>query len=109
MTVKGWWEMPVYVHEGVLPARKLFIRRKDIILAAVNKEGGAHVDAKPDPDYEQLAAVGALDMYASKMTLANGETMYLPPLRDAPFIYLRQMAFEVLESAALRQLLSPYY
>jgi hypothetical protein len=50
MTVKGWWEMPVYVHEGVLPARKLFIRRKDIILAAVNKEGGAHVDAKPDPD-----------------------------------------------------------
>jgi len=109
MSVQDWWEMPVYVHDGVPPVPSLYLRRTDIILAAANKEGGAHIDRKPNPDYELLASAGALDMYSRDVGLANGTTVRLPPLRDAPFIYLRQMAFEVLESAALRCLLSPYY
>ncbi len=104
--------MPVYVSRtdtGIrmagAPDRNIFIRRKDLILGAANKDGGAHVDADLDPDYEFLASVGALHMYADEVHLANGKTVRLPPLKDAHLVYLRQMGYEVLKSLDLRMLL----
>lgn len=117
VSVKDWWEMPVYVsrNDGRLvmagsladtTGRNWIIRRKDIILGAANKDGGAHVDADLRPDYEQLAASGALRMYETKIGLANGETVRLPPLKDAHLIYLCTMGHEVLQSPDLYALLS---
>lgn len=82
------------------------IRRKDIILGAANKDGGAHVDAELAPNYEQLSNSGALRMYEMEISLTNGETVHLPPLEDAHLIYLRQMGHEVLQSPDLWILLS---
>ena len=85
------------------------IARKDIILGAVDKEGGAHVDEKPAPDYERLASTGVLRMYEGEINLVDGRVVRLPPLEDAPFVFLRQMGYEVLESPGVRGLLSIYY
>lgn len=117
VSVRDWWEMPVYVSRydgrlkiaGSLSAttgKDWIIRRKDIILGATNKDGGAHVDAELSPDYEQLAASGALRMYEMEIGLSNGETVRLPPLKDAHLIYLRQMGHEILQSPDLWTLLS---
>ena len=120
VSVHEWWEMPVYVSRadaGVTVAGSLAattgenfcIARKDIILGAVDKEGGAHVDEKPAPDYERLAAAGVLRMYEGEINLVDGRVVRLPPLEDAPFVFLRQMGYEVLESPGVRGLLSIYY
>ena len=120
VSVLDWWEMPVFVSRadagirfaGSLAAtagENFFIRRKDIIRGAADKEGGTHVDEKPAPDYERLASAGILRMYEGEIELANGCIVRLPPLEDAPFVFLRQMGFEVLESPDVRGLLSIYY
>lgn len=117
VSVEDWWQMPVYVsrYDGRLKVvgslsditgKDWIIRRKNIILGAVNKDGGAHVDAELAPDYEQLAASGALRMFEMEIVLANGETVRLPPLKDAHLVFLRQMGHEVLQSPDLWTLTS---
>ena len=103
--IQEWWEMPVYVRtrlvrnsSGQDETEETFLRRRDIILAAANKDGGAHVDEKLEPNYERLAASGALGMYANRITVGDGTVVNLPPIRDAHLIYLRQMGYEVLHS-----------
>jgi hypothetical protein len=87
VSVRDWWEMPVYVSRSdgrVVMAgsladttgRNWIIRRKDIILGAANKDGGAHVDAELRPDYEQLAASGALRMYEMEIGLGATARQY---------------------------------
>lgn len=68
--IEQWWEMPVYVQSrfvrnssGQDKVVNTHLTREDIILAAANKDGGAHVDEKLEPNYERLAASGALGMY----------------------------------------------
>ena len=95
-----WWEQIVYI---VSPRehdeQPHIFRRKDIILMAVNKEGGAHVDAYVSEDYEKLA------------TGAPGHVHYdgLPTTEmniiAAHFVCLRQIGYEVLNSRALLDLL----
>jgi hypothetical protein len=110
--IQEWWEMPVYVRtrlvrnsSGQDETEETFLRRRDIILAAANKDGGAHVDEKLEPNYERLAASGALGMYANRITVGDGTVVNLPPIRDAHLIYLRQMGYEVLHSYDFRLLL----
>lgn len=111
--VQDWWEMPVYVSRndagirmGGAPDRNIFIRRKDLILGAANQDGGAHVDADLDPDYEFLASIGALHMYEGEVGFVDGTVAHLPPLEDAHLVYLRQMGYEVLGSLDLKILLA---
>lgn len=91
--IRQWWEMPVYVRtqfvrnsSGQDETQHTHLRRKDIILAAANRDGGAHVDEKLEPNYERLAASGALGMYMDQITLDNGTVVNLPPLQDAHLI-----------------------
>lgn len=121
VSVQEWWEMPVYVSRiddagmrvaGSLAAttgQNFCIARKDIILGAADKEGGSHVDEKPAPDYERLSSAGVLKMYEGEIQLVNGCVVRLPPLEDAPFVFLRQMGYEVLQSPGVRGLLSIYH
>src|SRR5919107_1473494 len=115
VSVPDWWQMPVYVSRadagvriaGSLAAttgQNFCIARKDIVLGAADKEGGAHVDETPASDYERPASLGVLRMYEGEIELANGRVVPLPPLADAPFVFLRQMGYEVLESPDVRGL-----
>ena len=63
------------------------------------------MDEKLEPNYERLAASGALGMYMSQITVGDGTTIDLPPLGNAHLVYLRQMGYEVLRSFDMRLLL----
>ncbi len=93
---------------AAIAGKDFFIKRGDIILGAVENDGGAHVDADLSPGYEYLAAVGAYRMYEAKIELPNGNVAHLPPIKDAHLIYLRQMGFEILTSPGVHTLLSIY-
>ncbi len=48
MPVGDWWRQTLYVKGSVR------LTRQDVVLAAADKDGGAHVDAKLTPNYESL-------------------------------------------------------
>jgi hypothetical protein len=90
-----WWESETIYQFG---HRRL--RRGDLVLAAANKDGGAHVDARLLPDCEWL-----VDGSGWKMTLQpDGQ-----PEREVRLMYahqasIRQIAHEVLHSPEIRKL-----
>ncbi len=99
--VRDWWEQVVYVFsirpEGATKAddiRVLRLSRKNIVLWATNKDGGAHVDAKLPLAYETLAADGALGSFYQEIDGVRQEV----PIKYAHLVSLRQMGFEVLQS-----------
>lgn len=71
--------------------------RKDLVLAAANKDGGAHVDLKLPASYRKLSTPGALGLQWK----SNGNTV---DFDDVHLNCLRSMAFEVLSSKGLRRL-----
>lgn len=85
--VLTWWE------QVVCASPTLRLTRKKIVLAAANKDGGAHVDDLTQ-EYAELAAPGYLD----QLTDLGG------PFIDAHLVALRQMGYELLNSRALVQL-----
>lgn len=95
--VSKWWNQVVYVLNP-----KTRLTRKDIVLAATNQDGGAHVDSKLDPNYEALAKEGAVG------TLMNQrkEMIAASPFTDAHFVAIRQMGYELLHSPDLVSLSS---
>jgi len=94
LVAQDWWNQPIY-KEG----RNQLLRRKDVVLAAANKDGGAHIDYKLPKAYEALSRPGALGHYYQQGTEA-------PELiTGAHRIYLRQMAFEVISSHDLLSLI----
>lgn len=87
-----WWDEVVYVID---PTTRL--RRRDIVLAAANKDGGAHVDSKLTPLYEALSRDGALGSFGYSAPDGN----YTQPISDAHLVALRQMGWELLNSPDL--------
>ncbi len=78
-----WWEECVYCWEMPLT-------RKDIILGGANQDGGAHVDAKPDVKTESLLkSMGSVRPHPEAAEI---------PLNNQHFHFLRQFAYEVLNS-----------
>ncbi len=95
-----WWNQIVWV----TPARShheepIRHTRKTIILTAVNKEGGAHVDAYVSTDYERLATDSSL---ATVFGDPSTTRMHIVAVH---FVCLRQMGYEVLHSRGLLDLL----
>ena len=60
---------------------------------------------KLEPNYERLAASGALGLYMDQTTVGDVTMVVLPPLENAHLVYLRQMGHEVLNSFDMRLLL----
>ena len=96
-----WWEQVVYVFPGGEEAlseeeeeQGFRLSRKNIVLTATNKDGGAHVDKKLTRAYERLAADGAVGSFGY---VVDGESRVLP-IKYAHLVSLRQMGFEVLRS-----------
>jgi hypothetical protein len=86
-----WWsgEPAIILHQKKTT-------RRDIVLWASNKDGGAHVEAQLPFDYVHLSDCLKLGMGCdptAEMTFATA--------KEAPLALLRQMAHEVLHSAEL--------
>jgi hypothetical protein len=92
-----WWR-----NEVVYLVEQTTVSRRDLALAASNKDGGAHVDSQLDDYYEQLLS-GA----GWKMTLNESTGVIDVPFKHAHSAALRQMAFEVLHSPDLKALEKP--
>ena len=91
-----WWEQVVLV----LSERPF--SRKQIVLSAANKDGGAHVDKRLDDEYAFLAACNDLGAF---LRLDSEDVAF--PFSDAHYVSLRQMAWEVINSPDLIALLPP--
>lgn len=92
LTVDDWWGQTVYVLD---PNNHL--SRRDIVLGAANRDGGAHVDERLTPDYELLITPGSLGVLVSQNQGRRTEQ----PISDGHFVALRQMAYELLNSPEL--------
>ncbi len=92
LSVPEWWNQIVYI---LGTAR---CTRKDLVLAAADKDGGAHVDAKLTADYETLMTSGERGFFHYPTT---GETGNFMPIMDAHLVYLRQIGHELLSSPDL--------
>ena len=83
-----WWSEIVHTFETDFS-------RKDIVLSAANKDGGAHVDPAPSSCTNKLrAGVGTVRWTTEKGT-------FVRPLLNAHFYLLRQFGYEVLNSPEL--------
>ena len=83
--VDEWWSQFAVV---VLPMDN-YVTRKQIVLAAANKDGGAHIDEYPQK-YEQLD---------HGFWQTNGQMQ-----TEHQFVLLRQFAFEILNSPEIKQM-----
>lgn len=97
LPVVEWWNQVVYILGGVRATRK------SLVLAATNKDGGAHVDSDLTTDYETLMTTGERGWFHYSPTNAQDN---FQPVMDAHFVYLRQMGFELLNSPELLNLAS---
>jgi len=93
--VSKWWNQTVMI----LGAQNR-ITRKMIVLAAANKDGGAHVDAALTSEYEALARGGAVGTFVYESKERSREE----PIDNAHLVSLRQMGHELLHSPQLRAL-----
>ena len=87
--LQDWWTQVV----GIDPNVGVRLTRREIVLAASNKDGGAHIDKLPQ-EYAHLARPG----YFEQVTDLGD------PFIEAHCTALRQMAYELLNSPALVQI-----
>lgn len=85
-----WWDQIIF-----LPAPGVFTRRRDLVLTAANKDGGAHVDAALTPEYESVIKM---------WNISGPEGVPLGPAQETHFYALRQLGYEVLNSPELVRL-----
>lgn len=93
LPAEDWWTQAVYFIEDYK------ISRKDIILTAANKDGGAHVDLNYPTKYAKLMQ-GVLTFSESS---APDVSQFAP---NAQYADLRQMGFEILSSPEIMAILS---
>jgi hypothetical protein len=86
-----WWTNTV-----IKDAAGTEFSRRALVKALAHKEGGAHVDPVPDPDYEALAKSNSLGW-----AVTVGDEDPRPMAQNLVFPSMRQISYEVVES--LRQ------
>lgn len=89
-----WWQ------QGVLFAEGTRYSRRDIVLGVAEQEGGAHVAAEPTTEYKKLMTPGLTWDFVE--VVDGVET--ITPAADVRFKYVRQMAYELLNSPELLKL-----
>jgi len=90
----GWWKQVVLVAEGTRYSRR------DMVLGVANQEGGAHVAPEPTAEHQKLMTSG---LTWDLVEVSDGvET--ITPAADVRFKYVRQMAYELLNSPELLKL-----
>jgi hypothetical protein len=94
--VDQWWNETVFVLDP-----QSWISRKDVVLCAANKDGGAHVDVALTPAYERLMESGALGNFVDE----HGNQA---PITGHHFVALRQMGNELFASQELIALVEEF-
>lgn len=89
-----WWHQKIFIRD-----QKMY-SRKEVVLAAANKDGGAHVD---DPDSNLTALMQSF--WVRTTTLADGAKV-VTPIEDNHFAMLRRLGEELLTSSELVTLVS---
>ncbi|MES9854625.1 MAG: hypothetical protein ABW170_22645 [Candidatus Thiodiazotropha sp. L084R] len=91
-----WWNQIVMILEYKR------ITRKDIVLDAANKDGGAHVDSSLTDKYDTLSNYHSIGPVSVDM---KNERIQLP-IKDAHFVSIRQMGYELLNSPELTNIIN---
>lgn len=86
-----WWKQVVLFAEGTPYSRR------DIVLGVAEQEGGAHVASAPTAEYQKLMTPG---LTWNLVEVADGVETITPSM-DIRFKYVRQMAYELLNSPEL--------
>ncbi len=100
LPVSEWWNQVEYVFsrwpedDPTGEIEVLRLSRRDIVLTATNKDGGAHVDRKLTPAYERLAADGAVGTFVWE----SDGVKQMFPITKAHLVALRQIGHEILQS-----------
>jgi hypothetical protein len=84
-----WWLQPVYFRNGMI------LTRRDVVLAAAHKDGGAHV-SEPDRNLNALKEA----VWTKREISTEGE-LRLTPLDNHHFRILRRLGDELLMSREL--------
>lgn len=89
LPIERWWEQTVFILDP-----DTWVSRKDVVLDAADKDGGAHVDAALTPVYARLVESGDLGFFVGE----HGKQI---PISGHHYVALRQMGHELLNSPAL--------
>jgi hypothetical protein len=97
LPVHEWWTQLVFGDT------RHYLSRKVIVLAAANKDGGAHVDSDLTPAYAALAQSGSVGIfgYGKRDDPARVEA----PIENGHLGYLRAFGYELLSSRELLNLI----
>jgi hypothetical protein len=95
---KNWWNQVVFVLSHGTDRR---ISRKDIVLTAANKDGGAHVDQGLTPQYENLKRLGGT---WTSVEYKIGDEEKVIQFKNIHTVIIRQMSYELLNSPELLSL-----
>lgn len=85
-----WWSDEIIY---LIVPHKIKLNRRDLVLGAANKDGGAHVDQHLAPDYEAI-----LEGAGWMMTTYENEVVRNIPFKYGHLAALRQIGYEVLDS-----------
>ena len=80
---------------------RIRVTRRDIILGATNKDGGAHVDLNLPVPYQVASGESPIGFFMKKPGVENRN-----PLERTHLVSLRQMGYEILNSPDLQSLCS---
>lgn len=95
--VDQWWEQDIVFQD---PNKRFTINRKDLVLAAANKDGGAHVDAMLNERYQFIEQGAGWSMNVNP---PNGSSIVVRAT-NGHLASLRQMGWEALHSPELLRL-----
>ena len=87
-----WWQTEI-----VCLTSSVQMTRKSLVLAVANQDGGAHVDAKLEPDYTAIKSGAGICV---TFLPAGGQPVEIP-LESHSVATLRQIGYDVLHSSEL--------
>jgi hypothetical protein len=71
LSVEEWWRQSIFILDA-----QTWVSRSDVVLAAADKDGGAHVDARLTPEYERLIKGGDLGYFIDQYLRTLGENRW---------------------------------
>lgn len=104
MPASRWWEQIVEIKgdEADNPGRQVY-RRKDVVTGIANNDGGAHLASRIPDSHDVLSRPGGI----VQITIGSEDNNREVPIVGVHFAMLRQIAYEVLHSPALLDLIDP--
>ena len=92
-----WWRKEIVIQLGADGA----LNRRDLILTAANKDGGAHVDVALPPSYDKTRHGAGMEL---EIDFKVGPTTVCRSVENVHYASLRQIAYEVLNSPDILKL-----